>query len=323
MLGAPSAGQFRVHPTGVEIPTGTPLYAVDTAGLYHVFVPVSSDVRIRSDKRSAGVHLDRRVLEENGNQHIFVDISCRKGHLQGVFVHLAEDVLRELSQTPSEPEAACRRVLSRWRELLDHESDRLLSREALVGLYGELWLLRRLARETPSAHSYWVGPLGEIHDFRSDSATLEVKSSLARDGRRFEIHGIGQLAPAGDRPLYLATLLLEQDGPGGETVPDVVADITDLGCDAVSLLTKLKKVGYDPRDAAKYNEFRYSLREMRVFVVDGQFPRIVTETFVGGIIPNQIERLRYTINLGAEPPVPLDEQALEAVFSQLAEGAAS
>jgi hypothetical protein len=319
LLGPPVAGQFRVLPTDVNTKGGATLFGLDGEALYHVFIPVAESTQLQADTRSAGVHLERRVLEESGQKNVYLDVSCRKPHLRSVFVHLAEDVLRELTQQPDQPEVACRKVISRWRELLDRESQRLLSREALLGLYGELWFLRLITQHSAEAHRNWMGPLGAAHDFRSGSASLEVKATQAQEGWRFEIHGVTQLAPIGGNPLYLAACLIDSSDPNGESVPQLIEALVTMGCDTVELLKKLAKVGYDSRDGVAYQEFRYGMRETKVFVVDELFPRIVSESFVGGMVPNRVERLRYTIDLGAKPPIPLETEAVKAIVLALSE----
>lgn len=319
LLGTPVSGQFRVLQTGVHTPSGETLFGLDADGLYHVFVPVAENTSIKDDTRSAGVHLERRVLEDAGQQISYIDISCRKPHVRSVFIHLADDVLRELGQGLDAAAVSCRKVLSRWRELLDREPQRLLSAEGMLGLYGELWFLRLVTQHNVEAQKNWIGPLGAAHDFRSVSASLEVKTTQVPEGWRFKINGVAQLAPAGNTPLYLAASLIDANDPNGETVPQIIEELTGLGCDAVELFKKLGRLGYDARDTVSYREMRFKLQEMRMFVVDDLFPRIVAQSFKGDSVPSRVERIHYSIDLGGEPPIPMTQSEVNSVILALAE----
>jgi hypothetical protein len=229
-------------------------------------------------------------------------------------------MVTEVKESPNSPEAACRRVLSRWRELLDRETAGLLSNESAAGLWGELWNLRELASRNPACLANWTGPLGAAHDFRSDAAALEVKTSLARDGRRYRIHGVDQLAPPEGAPLYFAAMKIELDESTGESLPDMIRGIIDVGFDAVDLLGRLAMVGYDTRDDEHYHRLRYRLRESRFHLVDDDFPRIIRSSFVAGALPNQVEGLTYTVDLSGDPPHPLDAGAVDGMYTALARG---
>jgi hypothetical protein len=321
LLGTPPPGQYRVLPTSVEAGSGTILYALDPGGRFHVFIPVAERTPFHADTRSAGVHLERRKLQDTRHQPAFLDLACQKVHLRDVFVHLAEDVLNEIAQEPHKPEAVCKRVMSRWRELLDREAPGVMSQEALLGLYGELWILRRIVRINADALRSWTGPLGAVHDFRSQGGALEIKTTLAREGWRFEIHGVLQLAAIDGIPLYFAALSVDSAAPHGESVPEVVDAIVDAGVDTLELFTKLSRLGYDARDSAYYRDTKYSVQEMRFFLVDAEFPRIVPEVFVSGALPERVERLRYTVDLSGLSASALGSEAASSVISAIAGGA--
>src|SRR5581483_11809171 len=134
------------------------LYALDGHGRRHIFIPMTDDVAVVADRRSSGVHLAHRVLEEDDGRNGFIDISCEKAHLHSVFEYFAADVLNEIRQQPGNALLGCRRVLARWRELLSRGVTRLLSEAELAGLYGELWHLRELVGRDAAALAVWRGP---------------------------------------------------------------------------------------------------------------------------------------------------------------------
>ncbi len=225
LSGTPMRREFRVLNATVTVAAGIVLYALDSEGYYHLLLPVTTDTLVPPDRRSAGVHILPLVLEEEHTKAYFIDVACRKLTLNEVFTHLADDILSVLGSDASDPVATCRRVLARWRELIEREAASRLSREALAGLFAELYQLRRLMERNPESLSRWAGPLGGRHDFEAGQTALEVKASLRRDGRFFEVHGVEQLAPPYLGALFVAAMKLEIGDAGGESVPKVIQDI--------------------------------------------------------------------------------------------------
>jgi hypothetical protein len=319
IVGTPPNKEFRVAEAGLVLPAGAVLYALDASGRYHLLVPVERGIRFLPDRRSAGVHIEPRQLEENGSIRNYVDVVCMRNDSREVFSLLVADMLESVGEHPSSPLAACKQVLSTWRELLQRAAGETLSREALGGLFGELWQLRRIASQRADAHLGWHGPNGGIHDFLFGTTALEVKTSMRREGRLFEIHGVDQLDPPVDGVLYLAAMKLIEGGQQGETVPELVEALLHLGIDRLELLKQLSMVGYDSRDAGHYSEIRYSVQEERFYQVGKDFPRIVRGSFQGGTLPPRVQQLRYVLDLDGEPPIPLTPSEVEDVFFKLAQ----
>lgn len=317
LVAAPGNSEFRVFPSDVSLEGRPVLYAVDHEGRYHLLVPVPAGTTIDPDRRSAGVHLSSRELDDKDGPASFLDVGCQKRHLHELFIHLADEMVQEL-RTAANPLTACRAVLGRWRELLNREPSSVLSEQALAGLYGELWHLRELARISPNALQSWVGPTGERHDFARGGTALEVKTTTRTDEQRYEIHGIDQLEPPLRGTLYLSTVLAEQTRAGGESLPDVITEIESLGVERLSLWSKLASAGYHRADEHHYGSSRFHLRTTSMYRVDESFPRIVRGSFPGGELPPRILHVSYVVDLtGSEGnAVPLGTTS--EVFSSLA-----
>ncbi len=317
MGGTPMRSEFRVLDTGVAVAGGPVLYALDSQGFYHLLLPLAAEAHVPMDRRSAGVHILPRVLEERGSSAQFVDVACLRLALNEVFTHLADDMLSELLADATDPVGTCRRVLARWRELIERESITVLSREGLAGLFAELRHLRELVRLNPECLGRWVGPLGGRHDFVAGLTALEVKASLRRDGRFFEVHGVEQLEPPELGKLFLAAAKLEAAEAGGESVPNVIERVMNQGVDSRDLLSRLAAAGYDARDARHYEEIRFRVLEERIYPVEVGFPRITATSFTKGRLPSGVIRIQYTIDLSMEPPFPLDQAAATDLYRRL------
>jgi len=239
-----------------------------------------------------------------------------KPHLHELFSILVNEVLDLLKKDPSRPDQTCRQVLNRWRELLEREPGSL-GIEKLVGLFGEMWFLREMVLRSPNAVRYWTGPKGARHDFSIGTLAVEVKSTLSRRGRFVEIHGHEQLEPPENGELYLAVLKLEQIPASGESLPELVESIVQHGGDKYTLLQLLAQVDVRLLTFGEYKDIRFRLYESRIYKVNDAFPRITSNSFVGGVLPQGVISLAYQVDLSSEPPEPLNESAVVTLLTEL------
>jgi hypothetical protein len=292
--------------------------ALDAEGLPHILVPLAEGAHVSPDRRSAGVHIVPHQLEDEGQLYDFLDVACQTAHVADVFVHLAEEMLEGLRSDPAQPEAACRIVLSRWRELLEREAQNVLSLEALAGLFGELWHLREIAKLGPGALDSWVGPTGAVHDFAKGKTDFEVKTTLQRAGWTIEVHGLQQLSlPLSGGQLYLAAMRLDPQAAEGESVPDIVNALRNVGLDARELLSKMARLGYDHRDVDHYRGQVFGIVEQHIYHVDVSFPAVTKSSFREGLPSPRIVGLSYLVDLTDYPAEPLDSKATAQIYLEL------
>jgi hypothetical protein len=311
------AGEFRVAESTVRCGTEAILFALDEEGNRHLLVPLNETATVTPDRRSAGVHLCSFVLEEDGAKRAFIDIACRKPHLNEVFALLAAEMLDELARDCRDPTRVCRAVLLRWRELLDREYGHRLSLEALVGLYCELLVLRDLARRDARAVTAWTGPLGTPFDFTSRSLAIEAKGVVGA-GWEVVIHGLDQLdAPAGT-DLVLSVHQLQQTETGGESVPDIVEKLMAAGVDKPVLLARLARVGYTMDDREYYVDTRFRPAASRVWAVDSTFPRLTRASFGPAGPPRAVKALTYVLDLSRADKAPLQPEEAAALYDHFA-----
>jgi hypothetical protein len=315
--GGATRGEFRVVNSGTSSAEGPALLAVDSQGLRHLLIPVRAGTKFEPDERSSGVRLSSRSLLDNGLGTSFVDVSCRKPHLFEVFRSLVAEVLETLVTEPGRPATVAQRVLNRWRELLDRDRPGILSDEELVGLFGELLILKQLVQRTPGAVSIWSGPHGARFDFQRSTVCLEVKSTTSMERKIVHVHGIDQLDPGDGFDLYLAVIGLERVVDAGISVPEILGEIRQMAVDSLELASRLASIGYSEHDEAFYRERRFSLRSTDFFYVDGSFPRIIRSSFLMGDVPQQIESVRYAVDLTSSPPVALRTEVAEGMLDSL------
>lgn len=198
-------------------------------------------------------------------------------------------------------------ALESWRVLLAREQSRL-SRNALLGLFGELVVLERLARKDPmAALAAWRGPDQAPHDFQRRNA-LEVKTLSGTGAPVVGIHGLTQLDPPQGGELHLLALRIEESDEGLR-VGDLIEQVARLGVPQQTLIARAGAI--DAADDAR----RLVVMESRLFLVGDDFPgirasRLAPERARG------IDDLSYTLQLDACPG-ELSADVLDRVLEEL------
>jgi hypothetical protein len=232
-------------------------------------------------------------------------------YLADVFTRLAEDVAGAVAAALGH-EAGVRALLDRlelWRRLLQAGPLTGLSLPERRGLYGELYVLKRLLTAglpALSAVSAWTGPLHGHQDFQFAHAAIEVKTTSAKQPQTVPVASERELDPTGVGHLFLVhTSLDERRGGRGDTLPSMADDLrAAIGHDAraVALLDQLlHTAGLLPEHRARYDEPHYSIRASRTFRVIEGFPRITEKG-----LPMGVGDVRYHIQTGALPPFECD-----------------
>lgn len=291
---------IRVRYTDIRLGTRRVAHGLHPRdGSRHLYIPLDDGQPGVEDRRSRGVSLTVRTLEDQGRPGRFLDVACEAPDLSDLFAVLCDEMLAGLSERPDEPAAVCLSVLERWRELLAPAASSLLSREALAGLLAELHFLELVAERDPSqACAFWTGPSRARFDFMGPGAAVEVKATTARERITAQIHGISQLEPLDSRPVYLYVEQLEPVTSGGDSVPDAVVRLHSAGVDITALAAGLSVIGYSSGDAAAYRRIRFLRRSVRAFRTDDNlFPKLVPSNLTDTTILGRITLVRYTIDV--------------------------
>lgn len=291
------------------------MLALDDEGRRHLLIPVDDGVPIQEDRRAAGVHVVEHGLLEHGKTRRFVDVYCRKPHLDELFTTIVVEVLERL-ETGTPADAAATQALERWRELLSTEAGRIPSVRLLIGVYGELLALHELLVRNHTLSSAWVGSGGARHDLLTATGAIEAKTTLTRTGWSVEIHGLDQLDPPAAGPLALAVMRVEQHPSEGSSIPDLVDELVRLGGDRVAIMTGLVQRGVSPEILEAIRPLHFAERERRWYRVEASFPRLSTTMLKTGLVPAEIVDVNYRLDLNAVPDLP--EAAVEAMLMEIA-----
>ena len=198
---------------------------------------------------------------------------------------------------------AAERAIAQFRSLLEQKST--LSEDRIVGLWGELWVLKRLLdKHGLVVLDAWKGPEKGVHDFRLGDDELEVKTTR-NEGRQHIISRLSQLEPSPDKNLFIVSLqVVPADQSSGVSLPGFVRSIENMLSsdpvkrDAFNYL--LGESGYDDAVAHHYSS-SYVLRSSPALIpVNADCPRItwnMVEHGLGAGLSQRISDVKYRVDL--------------------------
>lgn len=311
----PADGQMKVVDLPQQVAAGQLLLGIADDGA-RLLVPLAADAHrsFKSERKSRGVNLLLRSLEQEGGNRWFLDVVCLKSELRWLFSSFVADVLLRFERHPDvDPTSIVETCYSAWRALFAAAGPRMTMKQ-LAGLYGELLVLDRLLALSVTAASRWKGPLGEPHDFIGPGLDIEVKTTLSDEDDIVHIHGLEQLAAQEGSQLCLAHLRVETPSPDGESLGEVVARLEEID-QSGRLRGLLAAAGYQDEERRAYSEVTFRLVDEHWFMVDASFPRLTAATFAGGVVPEGLGDFRYTLDLKAATEPPLGATAVDDVLA--------
>lgn len=178
-----------------------------------------------------------------------------------------------------------------WKGLLGNKNvDR-----RVYDVLGELVCLEALSNM--GLDPVWGGPGGASCDIDCGDRKFEVKSTLSRNSKSVQVHGLFQLAVEEAEKF----LILAQFEPTvkGLSIDDMVDVLTGYGFSRAELNNALLDLGYPRGNSARCK--CYILHGLTKYLVDDAFPHISPDSFVGGALPLGVTSVSYGITLDDIP----------------------
>jgi hypothetical protein len=238
--------------------------------------------------------------------------------LREPFIRLCFDIMDAANQREIEHEALAVAISRtwRWHHLLRGGSGRL-GVEQQKGLVAELLTLRDVVAPRIgllNALQAWIGPLGAVHDFRLEHASIECKAVRGSSEPFVAISSEHQLQPPARGPLYLRIVELQQSEAGTRgafsltnVVDDLVAQAASLGQPVLELCAaRLEAAGLRPEDT--YAEGHWLIRSALTARVHNEFPRLVPQT-----LPAAISGVRYALSVASVRAYAVEEMAIWSI----------
>nr|WP_164117586.1 PD-(D/E)XK motif protein [Stenotrophomonas maltophilia] len=306
--------------SGVDSGFGAIRYALTPEAAPRLLIPVSSGGSASDVRKLGGPSVDISItrLSLSGIWSLYVDIGLRERRLESPFGDLCTQIVSRIADGIP-PLAAVASCIRDFRILLAEEPQTPVDLSTVLGLLGELVVLREGARRSAQAVDSWTGPLGHRHDFRGPGGALEVKSTAFLQSSTVHIHGLEQLSPPADTPLWLAHVVLERSAAGNVYVEQLCKELIALGVQEDAIVSRLASMGCQDSKAPEWNALRTTLEAIRLYLVSDNFPRLTTNLLPNGQLPAGVGDVQYTIDLGSAAdqlvPSTRHEHVYEAVFS--------
>lgn len=250
---------------------------------------------------SAGIEL---TITEIANSQYRLTLTLADSDLVELFRALCSDLLSATVTLTKDDSAEGVSVvlyrLQRWQDMLARRRSDILSDKEIIGLIGEIMLLRDLLMpEIPAraAINCWRGPYGDEQDFIINGVIIEVKTQLATSDRRISISSEDQLDTVSGR------IILCQQGLGialssvteARSLNSLISETGKLikGQDIAAydlFLLGLLEVGYENR--VEYDTTYYILNDRVFYDVRDGFPRIKRSDLISGV-----EEVKYRIRI--------------------------
>jgi hypothetical protein len=189
----------------------------------------------------------------------------------------------------------------KWSEFFDDKKSEKLSIDIIKGLYGELFVLKSLLKETNSSHvndvlDSWKGPYDEGYDFVLDQKNIEVKTKeLSKIS--VQISSEYQLEAENNKKLELLVLSVETNPVKGQSLRLLLSDIKEIIIDKLGdfsiVLTALSQKNISAQNIFQYDNYRFLPIEQIIYNCDdSNFPKLTKSN-----IPIAIVNLKYTLHL--------------------------
>lgn len=214
------------------------------------------------------------------------------------FLRLCWDMIEYSSKEENTLNALIHRYMT-WQKLLQYENKSVMSFQKQKGLIGELIYLSKMIDDigVEMAVDSWTGPDGSDQDYQLPSEWAEIKS-VSLSSETVHISSLQQLQQEMDGQLIVYILESTTAGDDRISLVDVVNEIkTKLANNARysdRFDLKLYKYGYRKSHENEYLENQFRFIEMREYVVNDVFPKLV-----GGNISSEIVSCKYELSLAA------------------------
>ena len=254
-----------------------------------------------SNKLPVLAGVDISLVEGNGSLNE-LRLELLDSEQKSIFRALVADVLLATQDVASGDDVAgAARVvmrIERWQELLKRKRNQVLSRQAIIGLYGELYFLK--ARILPRMSSQdsvlaWRGPHGEEQDFALGGWIVEIKTQLSTADQFLKISSEAQLDTASG-PIAICHQTVAScpaNTQGAHSLNEMVTEIREYllekGPAVVDIFEAgLIVAGYENRP--EYDQESWCPMAANFFEVGEDFPRLCPSN-----IPQGVQSVKYRI----------------------------
>ncbi|MBU0996944.1 MAG: PD-(D/E)XK motif protein [Firmicutes bacterium] len=273
----------------IDIGSATfPAYVFSKGYEYGVMIPYNNSQEI--DEKFSLIHLRTTNVKVGSDIFRVLMLACRnilyRNEFASVcsdFVELGFDNNKRLSLLSNPYD-----WFEKWKNLMGNRKSDLKVYDVL----GELKVLLYLINEGKSPK--WNSIISGTHDIDADNSSYEVKSTIIKTDRIISVSSPYQLIGDAEKELYLVFCFFEKTDLG-ESIDDLSARIISAGFPNDELEDYIESIGYRQGKRERYE--KYTLREMDLYLVDENFPKLTFKDFVEGKLPKGVLYYKYSIDL--------------------------
>lgn len=273
--------------TAIEIKAIKPhlAWVAKESDKYGVFIPYENSIDIY--EVFSGIQLESTEVTISNKNHRVLYLHSKNKALRLEFSMIAAHFV-----DPG-PNGEARSALNlnpqdwvnNWSSLLGNS----FRKKSVSSLLGELIILDHLYHTDKDV--VWTGKSKGTHDIESTTANYEVKSTILRYDSLISISSHHQLES--DLPLYLFFVRFEKS-KSGVSLSKVLDSLLSNGY-STEIIDIVTKFGYSELKS-EYKE-TYKVLEIRKYVIDENFPKILMEDLQELDKSNCIVKVQYTIDL--------------------------
>ncbi len=277
--------------------TEFPAWTVKFPDAYGVAIPYNGDKEINENFANAKI-LSTSIMLPDGEAKGVLALISYSEDIKVPFAALCEALIEPGEGGEQRIRIAASPISwwQEWKELLGNRSVDERVYDTLGELCGVLYSVRQ--GEDP----IWNGPQSSSYDIETETRFIEMKSTITRDKREVTISSQFQLFPPG-KPLELILCVFEPVVTSGISIDEILDKFNEIGYNTNNINDKLESKGLEKGMTARKKKF--ILHEMLLYEIDDSFPRITPQSFVGGVMPEGITKVTYTVDLSGLTPVSL------------------
>ncbi|HDX9508668.1 TPA: PD-(D/E)XK motif protein [Bacillus cereus] len=202
-------------------------------------------------------------------------------------------------------------ILEKWQHFFSKNRIVGLSIEEQKGLFGELIFMNSVLKNyvSPAIVDFWYGPDEDLTDYHFPYFGVEVKTTVATKPYKVMISNEKQLEMNNVKKLYLCSVLIENNNQEGTSINDLVIEIKNQLREFPSTIelfeSKLFHIGYLEAQSDIYEENKFVVVNSYYFMIDENFPRIISSD-----LPEGISNVKYQLLLDSCKDHMIDNEKL-------------
>jgi hypothetical protein len=289
-------------------PGGLILATVSSANRPKLLIEFKGDESSKATLDIEGLILETEMVTIDERVSRCLSLTPRESQFDELFYPIVDYLVEHLHALDSEKNDLdnVEAIISEWISFFREKVERG-SKEAILGLVGELIAIRDVLDLENAEPHYWQGPAGGIQDFRFSKDRLEVKVLGTRTGpKTHRISSLHQLVIPENGRLYFLSMRISIGIHGAHSVHELVTTVRSMSLFSSVAGKKhfdesLRAVGYSEELVEKYSHF--DLLDLALFEVTEDFPRLVPSMISAD---SRVLDVKYSLDLSGLDDLQID-----------------